>query len=148
MRFKACWSCKDDRLSLVLNKPNRNKKFLESTRVVFASCPPKITTATRHSLAPWHKYLNPLLPPNLSLFFLHTYLVGATAIKKAVCYDSSPALHSAAARVIELLSGTSLAQFLMVYPFGTFFSLESCLVRGFEEERWSESRGCCKYVSL
>ena len=39
-------------------------------------------------------------------------------IKKTVCYDSSPALHIAEARVIELSSGTSLAQFLMVYlPF-------------------------------
>ena len=35
-------------------------------------------------------------------------------IKKTVCYDSSPALHIAEARVIELSSGTSLAQFLMV----------------------------------
>ena len=35
-------------------------------------------------------------------------------IKKTVCYDSSPALHIAEARVIELPSGTSLAQFLMV----------------------------------
>ena len=37
-------------------------------------------------------------------------------IKKTVCYDSSPALHIAEARVIELSSGTSLAQFLMVRP--------------------------------
>lgn len=29
-------------------------------------------------------------------FLLHTYLVGASAIKKAVCYDSNPALHIAA----------------------------------------------------
>ena len=36
-------------------------------------------------------------------------------IKKTVCYDSSPALHIAEARVIELSSGTSLAQFLIVY---------------------------------
>ena len=36
-------------------------------------------------------------------------------IKKTVCYDSSPALHIAEARVIELSSGTSLAQFLMVF---------------------------------
>ena len=36
-------------------------------------------------------------------------------IKKTVCYDSSPALHIAEARVIELPSGTSLAQFLMVF---------------------------------
>ena len=35
-------------------------------------------------------------------------------IKKTVCYDSSPALHIAEARLIELSSGTSLAQFLMV----------------------------------
>ena len=47
------------------------------------------------------------------LFLPHTYLVGATVIKKTVCYDSSPALHIAEARVIELPSGTSLAQFLM-----------------------------------
>ena len=33
---------------------------------------------------------------------------------KAFDYDSSPALHSAAARVIELSSDTSLAEFLMV----------------------------------
>ena len=60
------------------------------------------------------KYLNPQRPLNFS-FLLHTYLVGATVIKKTVCYDSSPALHIAEARVIELSSGTSLAQFLMVF---------------------------------
>ena len=55
--------------------------------------------------------------PSLSIsFLLHTYLVGAIVIKKTVCYDSSPALHIAEARVIELPSGTSLAQFLMVCP--------------------------------
>ena len=42
-------------------------------------------------------------------------------IKKTVCYDSSPALHIAEARVIELLSGTSLAQFLMVLLPQTLF---------------------------
>ena len=31
-------------------------------------------------------------------------------------YDLSPALHIAEAKVIELLSGTSFAQFLMVFP--------------------------------
>ncbi len=34
---------------------------------------------------------------------------------KAFGYDLSPALHIAEAKVIELLSGTSFAQFLMVF---------------------------------
>ena len=48
-------------------------------------------------------------------------------IKTTVCYDSSPALHIAEARVIELPSGTSLAQFLMAFlsPRGLFSSLSS-----------------------
>ena len=64
------------------------------------------------------------------LFLLHTYLVGATEIKKSVCYDSSPALHIAAARVIELSSGTSLAQFLMVY---LLFIMSVALCDGLEK---------------
>lgn len=35
-------------------------------------------------------------PPPKMFSFLHTYLVEATAIKKAVCYHPSPALHIAA----------------------------------------------------
>ena len=34
---------------------------------------------------------------------------------KAFGYDLSPALHIAEAKLIELLSGTSFAQFLMVF---------------------------------
>ena len=45
------------------------------------------------------------------------------AIKKAFDYDLSPALHIAEAKVIELPSGTSFAQFLMVnLSWGTLFS--------------------------
>ena len=51
-----------------------------------------------------------------SSFPLHTYLVGREAITKAFSYDLSPALHIAEAKVIELLSGTSFAQFLMDFP--------------------------------
>ena len=50
-------------------------------------------------------------------FPLHTYLVRREAITKAFSYDLSPALHIAEAKVIELLSGTSFAQFLMVFPY-------------------------------
>lgn len=46
---------------------------------------------------------------------LHTYLVGATAIKKAACHDSSPALHIAEARIVELASATSPAEFLLAF---------------------------------
>ena len=42
-------------------------------------------------------------------------LVGTWAITKAFGYNLSPALHIAEAKVIELLSGTSSAQFLMVF---------------------------------
>ena len=42
-------------------------------------------------------------------------LVGTWAITNAFGYDLSPALHIAEAKVIELLSGTSSAQFLMVF---------------------------------
>ena len=55
------------------------------------------------------------LPPPTFLFLLHTYLVGTWAITKAFGYDLSPALHIAEAKVIELPSGISLAQFLMVF---------------------------------
>ena len=55
------------------------------------------------------------LPPLRLLSSLHTYLVGLWAIIKAFEYDLSPALHSAAAKVIELPSGTSSAQFLLVF---------------------------------
>ena len=48
-------------------------------------------------------------------FLLHTYLVGTWAITKAFGYNLSPALHIAEAKVIELPSGTSSAQFLMVF---------------------------------
>ena len=41
--------------------------------------------------------------------------MGTWAITKAFGYDLSPALHIAEAKVIELLSGTSFAQFLMVF---------------------------------
>ncbi len=48
-------------------------------------------------------------PPHTLIFLLHTYLVGETAIKKAVlCYVNS-ALHIAEAHVVELSSGISLA---------------------------------------
>ena len=57
----------------------------------------------------------------------------------AVAHDLSPALHIAEARVIELPSGTSFAQFLMVFlnlkrPF--LFIDVSCLVLSFEEEEF------------
>ena len=52
-------------------------------------------------------------PSTSSNFFLHTYLVGATAIKKAVRYSSNPALHIAEVRAVEWPSGPSLAEFLM-----------------------------------
>ena len=55
------------------------------------------------------------LPPPILIFLLHTYLVGTWAITKAFGYDLSPALHIAEAKVIELPSGISLAQFLMVF---------------------------------
>ena len=47
---------------------------------------------------------------------------------KAFGYDLSPALHIAEAKVIELLSGTSFAQFLMVFlTLEVFFSSMSWL---------------------
>lgn len=53
------------------------------------------------------------VPP--SSFEPHTYLVKIPVLKKTGNYDSSPALHSAEASVIEWPSGPSFAQFLMVY---------------------------------
>ena len=65
------------------------------------------------------------------LSFPHTYLVKVPVLKKTGNYDSSPALHSAEASVIEWPSGPSFAQFLMV-----FLSFHQCpgLVLGAEEE--------------
>ena len=63
-----------------------------------------------------------------SSFSPHTYLVRSWAIKKAFAHDLSPALHIAEAKVIELPSGTSFAQFLMVFltlEAHVFFSLMS-----------------------
>lgn len=48
--------------------------------------------------------------------------IGVTAIKNVVYYDTSPALHSAAATVIKLSSDISPEQFLMVY-----LTLKACL---------------------
>ena len=79
-----------------------------------------------------------LLLPLFISFFLHTYLVGASAIIKAVCYDLNPALHSAEVRVIELVSATSLAKFLMVLCHRTgSFHQWSRLERGLEEGKHS-----------
>ena len=69
----------------------------------------------------------PKCPQNSSkLANIFLDLVGATAIKKAVCYDSSPALHIAEARVVECPSGPSPAEFLMV-----FLTLEVLFIGGF-----------------
>lgn len=46
-------------------------------------------------------------------FLLHTYLVEAIEIKNSVCYDSSPALHIAATRVIGYVSASPSAKFLL-----------------------------------
>lgn len=68
------------------------------------------------------------------LFLLHTYLVGTLAIKKALGYDLSPALHSAEVKVIELPSGTSSAKFLMstfylfIIPFASGGGLEKSVL--------------------
>ena len=73
-----------------------------------------------------------------SSFSPHTYLVRSWAINKAFAHDLSPALHIAEAKVIELPSGTSFAQFLMVFLItsrGFIFSLMShALLLSFEEE--------------
>ncbi len=50
-----------------------------------------------------------------SSFSPHTYLVRDWAINKAFVHDLSPALHIAEAKVIELISIISFAQFLMVF---------------------------------
>ena len=61
-------------------------------------------------------YANLNLPPTFAHWLTYmTDLVGTWAITKAFGYDLSPALHIAEAKVIELLSGTSSAQFLMVF---------------------------------
>ena len=55
-------------------------------------------------------------------------------IRKTVGYDSSPALHIAAARVIELPPGTSLAKFLMVFlAIGLLFTAAVALCDAVEE---------------
>ena len=48
-------------------------------------------------------------------FLLHTYLLGRTAIKQAVSYESSPSLHIEEARLVECPSGPSPGEFLMVF---------------------------------
>ncbi len=87
-------------------------------RILVSVLHPKCSTfsPTRYpDVAPG--YIYHLAPPPFKLFFLsflHTYLVGGSAIKKAVlCYLNS-ALHNAEAQVVKLSSGTLLAQFLMV----------------------------------
>ena len=70
-----------------------------------------------------------------SSFSPHTYLVRSWAINKAFAHDLSPALHIAEAKVIELPSGTSFAQFLMVFlTLEVLFIDVSCVVLSFEEE--------------
>ena len=75
---------------------------------------------------------SPISTLHFIVHFWLTYmidLVGTWAIMNAFGYDLSPALHIAEAKVIELLSGTSSAQFLMVFPHlrGFFFSSISWL---------------------
>ena len=63
-------------------------------------------------------YAIPNLHPTFCCILANIYmidLVGTWAIMNAFGYDLSPALHIAEAKVIELLSGTSSAQFLMVF---------------------------------
>ncbi len=60
------------------------------------------------------RYIMPLSHPTFA-FSLHTYLVGETAIKKAVFCEASPTLHSVATSFVEWLSGPSSAKFLMVF---------------------------------
>ncbi len=63
--------------------------------------------------APPPKYIFSVAPA--PILNPHTYLVEAIVIMKTVSHASSPALHSAEARDIELPSGTSLAQFLLAF---------------------------------
>ena len=76
-----------------------------------------------------HRYpaviLSTLIASTFTIIFSpHTYLFGPLVIKQTSRHDSSPALHNAAASVIELSSDISLEQFLMVYiAFVRFFSL-------------------------
>ena len=72
------------------------------------------------------------------IFSPHTYLVVDGAITKAFVYVLSPALHTAAAKGIELSSGTSTAQFLMVF-ISFFSSMSHALMLSFEEEIFSFS---------
>ena len=95
---------------------------------------PAVAYPPRHAnLASSCRYINEPTPPIFS-FLLHTYLVGATVIKKTVCYNSSPTLHIVEARVIECPSGPSLAEFLMVFLISeVFLSLMVCLAHSFGE---------------
>ena len=67
---------------------------------------------TRHSRL---VYNLPALP-TIS-FSLHTYLVAIQGDQKGSDHDLSPALHIAAAKVIELPSGISAAIFLLAFHF-------------------------------
>ena len=76
-------------------------------------------------------------------------LVGTWAITNAFGYDLSPALHIAEAKVIELLSGTSSAQFLMVFltseappSFHQYHGFTPC----FEEEYYNKIRNIVMIV--
>ena len=78
-----------------------------------------------------HNY--PREPPSSS-FPLHTYLGLPGAIKKALRYDSNPALHIAAVRAVEYTSVSSRPQFLMVLFSEFLFVGSLALMLVLEEE--------------
>ena len=74
------------------------------------------------------QYINNPVSPNYFFFLLHTYLGEDPAIKKAGVHDLSPALHSAATRIIGYVSASPFPEFLLaILPRGFFHhAVASC----------------------
>lgn len=78
-----------------------------------------------HDLPGTHiPYINNPVSLKYFFFFLHTYLGEDPAIKKAGVHDLSPALHSAATRIIGYVSASPFPEFLLaILPHGFFHHL-------------------------
>jgi hypothetical protein len=87
-------------------------------RVIYHKAPTPLTHSAKTLL-----YLNPSPTHNFCFSLLHTYLVRATAIKKAVCLRWFSPLHIGVGLLYQYPSGFWLAQFLSRYNFSSIASL-------------------------
>lgn len=79
-------------------------------------------------------YIIGLTSYTLIAFLLHTYLVGVPEIMKSGYYNLSPALHSAATKVIGYVSASPSAKFLLAALLSKAFHHFDCFTQSNGEE--------------